>query len=71
MRLDIRRPEDFGTAVAEFRTLQGISQADLARLVGVNRTYLSNLERGDVPAYVERLVALASALDLTITISST
>jgi transcriptional regulator with XRE-family HTH domain len=70
MRLDIRRPEDFGTAVAEFRTLQGISQADLARLVGLNRTYLSNLEQGEVPAYVERLVALAGALGLTITISS-
>jgi HTH-type transcriptional regulator / antitoxin HipB len=69
MRFEIRHPGDFGRAVAEFRTLQGLSQADLARRVGLNRTYLSNVERGDVPAYVERLVALVDALGLTITIT--
>jgi transcriptional regulator with XRE-family HTH domain len=69
MRFEVHHPDDFGTAVAEFRTLQGITQADLATRVGLNRTYLSTIERGDAPAYVERLLALIEALGLTITIN--
>jgi HTH-type transcriptional regulator / antitoxin HipB len=69
MRIQVRRPEDFGTAVAEFRTLRGLTQAELAGRVGLNRTYLSNMEQGDVPAYVQRLVELLHDLGLTITIA--
>jgi HTH-type transcriptional regulator / antitoxin HipB len=69
MEFQIRRAEDFGTAVAEFRVLAGLSQSDLANRVGLNRTYLSNLERGEVPAYVERLIVLLDTLGLSVTIS--
>jgi transcriptional regulator with XRE-family HTH domain len=69
MRFEVRRPEDFGTALKEFRTVRGLNQADLARRVGLNRTYLSGMEQGDVPAYVERLIALTQSLGLTITIT--
>jgi transcriptional regulator with XRE-family HTH domain len=69
MRYEVRQPADLGAAVAEFRALRGMTQAQLAEAVDVNRTYLSNLERGDVPAYVERLLQLVSALGLTLTIA--
>lgn len=68
MRFEIRRPEDLGTAVAEFRTMRGLTQADLATRCGVNRTYLSNVEQGEVPLYVERLFALFESLDVTLTV---
>ena len=69
MRFEIRHAEDFGTAMREFRTVQGVSQAEVARRVGLNRTYISNMEQGIVPAYVDRLMALVNALGLTITIT--
>lgn len=69
MKFVVERPEDFGTAIAEFRTLRGMSQAELARRVGLNRTYLSNAENGAVPTFVERFLAMAAELGLTVTIS--
>ena len=65
----IRHPSDLGAAIAEFRTAQGLTQAQLAQRVGLHRTYLSNIERGEVPAFADRLLALANDLGLTITIS--
>ena len=69
MRYEIRGSADLGSAVAEFRTLQGRTQAELASRVGLNRTYLSNIEQGEVPAYVERYFALLEALGLHMTIA--
>jgi transcriptional regulator with XRE-family HTH domain len=65
----LRHPEDLGTAVAEFRTLRGLTQAQLALDIGVHRTYLSNVERGEVPEYIKRYFALVGALGLQITIA--
>ncbi|MGH2820771.1 MAG: helix-turn-helix transcriptional regulator, partial [Actinomycetota bacterium] len=35
-----------GAAIRHFRQEAGLSQAELAESVGLNRTYLSDLERG-------------------------
>ena len=69
MRYEIRNHEDLGRAIAEFRALQGLTQTDLAKRAGLNRTYLSNIEHGEVPAFVERYVALLNTLGLKLTIS--
>jgi transcriptional regulator with XRE-family HTH domain len=69
MRYDVRHPEDLGKAVAEFRTLRGLSQAELAKNVDLNRTYLSHLEQGEVPLYLARYFAVLEELGLSITIS--
>jgi transcriptional regulator with XRE-family HTH domain len=66
-----RRPEDLGTAIAEFRAESGLTQAELARQVGLHRTYLSNIERGETPEFVRRYFALLDALGLELTISRT
>lgn len=39
-------PASLGAAIRHFREEAGLSQAELAESVGLNRTYLSDLERG-------------------------
>ena len=68
MRYVIREPADLGTAVAEFRTLRGLSQAALAERIDVHRSYLSNLEQGPTTTAIERLIAALTALDVEIVI---
>lgn len=63
-----RRPEDLGVALAEFRTIRGVSQAELADRLGVQRTYLSKLESGSPTAALERLVAAFSELGLELVV---
>jgi transcriptional regulator with XRE-family HTH domain len=69
MQYDLRRSEDLGTAIAEFRAQRGMTQAELAELAGLHRTYLSNLERGEVPEYVRRYFTLLRNLGLRLTVS--
>jgi transcriptional regulator with XRE-family HTH domain len=42
----IYTPASLGAAIRHFRQEAGLSQAELAESVGLNRTYLSDLERG-------------------------
>ena len=69
MRFEVRRPEDLGTAIAEFRVLRGLTQAELAEAAGLNRTYLSNLEGGEMPEYVRRYFVLLDQLGLELTVT--
>ncbi len=70
MHYVIDAPDAFGKAIAEFRLLRGMSQAALAEACGLNRTYLSGLEQGAATEVLQRLHAIAEALDLSITIES-
>jgi len=36
----------FGKKLKEVRLMKGLSQGDVARILGVHRTYISGLERG-------------------------
>ena len=36
----------FGKKLKEVRFMKGLSQGDVARILGVHRTYISGLERG-------------------------
>lgn len=69
MQIVPRRPADLGTAIAEFRAARGLTQSELAREAGLNRTYLSNIERGEVPEFVRRYFALLGVLGLEVTIN--
>lgn len=53
----------FGIAVRARRGRLGITQTELAKLAGLNRSYLSELERGLVSISLERAEKLAKALD--------
>jgi DNA-binding XRE family transcriptional regulator len=69
MRYETRAPEDLGAAVAEFRAIRGLTQAELAERTGLHRTYLSGVESGVVPEYVRRYFTLLHSLGLKLEIS--
>jgi transcriptional regulator with XRE-family HTH domain len=69
MKYETRAPEDLGAAVAEFRAVKGLTQAELADRTGLHRTYLSGVESGAVPEYVRRYFTLLHALGLKLEIS--
>jgi transcriptional regulator with XRE-family HTH domain len=68
MEFVTRSADDLGTALAEFRTMSGTSQATLAERIAVHRTYLSKLEQGDVTNAIERLWAAFDALGVDVVI---
>lgn len=51
------------------RRRRGLSQAELAAMVGIQRSYLSQLENGDVSEQVKRIfdVLIALSGELTVT----
>jgi HTH-type transcriptional regulator / antitoxin HipB len=69
MKYETRAPEDLGSAIAEFRSARGLTQAELAERVGLHRTYLSGVESGVVPEYVRRYFALLDSLGLKLEIT--
>jgi transcriptional regulator with XRE-family HTH domain len=48
--------------VRELRQIQNLSQEDLAELAGIDRTYVSSLERSQYSATIDVLERLALAL---------
>ncbi len=58
----IYNPESLGAAVRRFREDSGLTQAQLAKLAGIDRSYLSALENGEMVEQVVRLVALLGQL---------
>ena len=51
--------------VAEIRKQKGLSQADLARLVGVSRNTISSIETGQYEPTAKLALLLAVALEVT------
>ncbi|MBV8528637.1 MAG: helix-turn-helix transcriptional regulator [Candidatus Dormibacteraeota bacterium] len=51
-----------GAAIRHYREQQGLSQAELARLAGIHRSYLSALENGRETEQVKRLLRILKEL---------
>jgi transcriptional regulator with XRE-family HTH domain len=64
MSEDVRRL--VGSNVKRLRVAAGITQAELADLVGVDRAYISGLEQGNRNATIVSLWHVAQALDAPI-----
>ncbi|MBD2447395.1 helix-turn-helix transcriptional regulator [Nostoc sp. FACHB-152] len=62
--LDIK--QRFGKAVRRRRRELDLSQEQLAEQAGLHRTYISNLERGELNPSLETIEKLANALSLSI-----
>ena len=55
----------FGYAVREARARQGMSQEALAHVCGLDRTYISGIERGTRNPSLMNILRLADALNTT------
>ena len=64
-----REPEtelraQFGARIREQRRNLGVSQEELAAIAGIDRTYLSSIERGQRNVALENICRIAEALDI-------
>lgn len=56
----------FGEAVRDLRKMQGLSQEAFADLIGVDRSYMGGIERGDPNVALINIQRTAVALDMKI-----
>ncbi len=61
-------PASLGAAIRHYRQEAGLSQAELAERVGLNRTYLSALEQGRETEQVKRILRLLKYLGVSMTL---
>jgi HTH-type transcriptional regulator / antitoxin HipB len=61
-----RLAQAFGKAIKARRKALGYTQDDLAGLIGVNRRFISELERGKGTSYLAPALAAAEALGMRI-----
>ena len=66
----VRSAKELGTAVRAARLDRGISQAQLAAMVGMTRTWLGALERGTANPSWDVVLRVAHLLDLWVDVSS-
>jgi transcriptional regulator with XRE-family HTH domain len=57
-----------GPAIRLYRERAGLTQAELAEMAGVNRTYLSNLESGSQTEQVRRILRILKVLGVRATL---
>lgn len=56
----------FGQRIQKLRTEKGLTQEDLADKIGVDRSYMGFLERGEKNATLDKIIKLANALGISI-----
>ena len=70
-RVEVRRPQDVGLALAEARHAAGLTQAQLSEDCGVERTYLAKLEAGLSTLLLSRLLRLLRRVDARLVVELT
>lgn len=63
-RARLRAPADFGLAIQQARLARGLSQQQLATMLGMHQSAVSEIESGKSTIYLRRLLALARATGL-------
>ena len=61
-----RIERQFGKRVRELRLARGLSQEEMAFKIGVHRTYLGGIERGERNPSLKNIAAIAMALDISL-----
>ena len=59
-------PKIVGEQIVIFRKLRGLTQTELAEMVGKDRQYLYKIEKGKVTPNIVTLSIIASALKITL-----
>lgn len=57
--------EEIGKRVKEARKAKGLTQVQLAEMVGISSIYLSNIERGKKQMTIKTVIAISDALNVT------
>lgn len=68
MEAVIRSAADLGRAVATMRTRRGLSQAQVAELLGVDRSYVAKIERGHSSPLLDLMLHALVDLGGTLTV---
>ena len=68
--MQVRTVRDLGAAVKQTRRERGLSQAGLAREVGVHQPKISAVERGAPGVRVELVLQILRTLDLVISVEA-
>lgn len=58
--------KSFGASIRNWRTRRGISQLELARRARLQRTYISDIERGARNTSLRNIKKLADALKISV-----
>lgn len=64
--LDFRVQKDFGAKVRKRREKLGISQEKFAEIVGLHRTYIGMVERGEKNISLINITKIAQGLEVTV-----
>lgn len=64
----VRSPERLGEVLARIRTERGLTQAQLADDLGIDRRYIYAIEAGSPNLYARRLFEVLDTLGVTVTI---
>lgn len=63
----LHAPADFGLAIQQARLTRGMSQEQLAGLLGIPQSTVSEIESGKSTIYLRRLLSLARATGIDFT----
>lgn len=61
-------PSSLGDAIRHYRTAAGLTQAQLAELAGLHRSYLSELEGGKETEQLKRILRVLRQLGVRMTL---
>lgn len=65
----VHNPRDVGRAIAGVRAERGLTQAQLAEELGIDRAYLARLESGADQLVLERTILALRRMRATVTVS--
>lgn len=65
----VHNPGDLGRAIAGVRAERGLTQAQLAEELGIDRAYLARLESGADQLVLERAILALRRMGATVTVS--
>ena len=65
----VHNPRDIGRAIAGVRAERGLTQAQLAEELGIDRAYLARLESGADQLVLERAMLALRRMGATVTVS--
>lgn len=55
---------DFGIKVRSLRKAKGLSQEAIANLAGIDRSYMGQIERGEINLTLTKIYQIADALEI-------